>query len=74
MEQSDKLFESVGNYTRYKIIEMLINKHKDKKLTNLNQMEDLADDICDILSLCGMKFYSELNDRFSVKGDDDETN
>ena len=65
----DKLYESVGNYTKYKLVEMLIEKYKDKKMDNMNQIEQLADDICNVLTVCGMKYYSELNDRFSVKGD-----
>ena len=38
--------------------------HGDKKLTNLNQIEELADDICKILAICGMKYYSELKGTF----------
>ena len=58
---NDKLYESVGNYTKYKLVEMLIEKHKDKKLDNLNQIEQLSEDILDILSLCGLKFYRQMN-------------
>ena len=64
MEQNDKLFESIGNYTKFKLVEMLVEKYNGKKIDNLNVMEDLADDICDILSFCGMKFYTELNKEF----------
>ena len=71
--KKDMLYESVGNYTKYKVVEMLIEKHKDSKLDNLNVIEQIADDICNVLTVCGMKYYSELNDRFSVKGDDNET-
>ena len=61
---NDKLYESVGNYTKYKLVEMLIDKYKDKKMDNLNQIEQLADDICKVLSICGLKYYSELNKEF----------
>ena len=70
---NDALYNSVHNYTKYKIVEILIDKYKDTKLDNLNQIEQLADDVLGVLSFCGMKYYSELNDRFSVKGNDDET-
>ena len=71
--KKDMLYESVGNYTKFKVVEMLIDKHKDSKLDNLNAIEQIADDVCNVLTVCGMKYYSELNDRFSVKGDSDET-
>ena len=63
------LYESVNNYTRYKLVEMLIEKYKDKKLDNLNQIEQLADDVMDVLTVCGLKYYQELKGKFK-----DETN
>ena len=63
------LYESVNNYTKYKLVEMLIEKHKDKKMNNLNQMEQLADDVMNVLSVCGMKYYQQLKGKFN-----DETN
>ena len=65
----DQLYESVGNYTKYKLVEMLIEKYKDKKMDNLNQIEQLADDVMNILSVCGLKYYQELKGEFK-----DETN
>ena len=65
----DRLYESVGNYTKYKLVEMLINKHKDSKLDNLNAIEQVADDVCNVLSICGLKYYNELKGQFK-----DETN
>ena len=58
------LYESVNNYTKYKLVEMLIEKHKDKKMNNLNQMEQLADDVMNTLSICGLKYYQELKGEF----------
>ena len=60
----DKLYESVGNYTKFKLVEMLIEKNKDKKMDNLNQIEQLADDVMNTLSICGLKYYSELKKEF----------
>ena len=60
----DKLYESVGNYTKFKLVEMLIDKYKDKKMDNLNQIEQLADDVCNVLSVAGLKYYNELKGEF----------
>ena len=64
MTEDKQLFESVHNYTKFKLVQMLIEKHKDKKMNNLNQMESLADDVLRVLSIAGLKFYSELNGEF----------
>jgi len=63
---SKKLYNDVNNYTKYKLVEMLITKHQEDKLhlDNLNAMEDLADDIIDVLTLCGAKYFNELNEDF----------
>ena len=58
------LYESVGNYTKYKLVSMLIDKYKDKKMDNLNQIEQLADDVMNVLSVCGLKYYQELKGEF----------
>ena len=60
MSDNDRLYESVGNYTKYKLVEMLIEKHLDKKLKSMNAIEQLADDVCNVLSVCGLKYYQEL--------------
>tara|TARA_Y100000593_G_scaffold16734_1_gene33255 strand:- start:1126 stop:1329 length:204 start_codon:yes stop_codon:yes gene_type:complete len=64
----DKIYESVHNYTKYKLVEMLIDKYKDKKMDNLNQIEQLSDDVLKVLSIAGLKYYSELKHKFN-KGD-----
>ena len=63
----DQLYEKVNNYTKYKLVEMLIEKHKDKSLNNLNAIENLADDVLDILTICGLKFYGEMSNVFKEK-------
>ena len=63
----DKLYESVGNYTKYKLVEMLIDKHLDKKLKTMNAIEQLADDVMNTLSVCGLKYYQELKQEFDEK-------
>ena len=69
MSDNDRLYESVGNYTKYKLVSMIIDKYKDKKMDNLNQIEQLADDVMNVLSVCGLKYYQELKGNFK-----DETN
>ena len=64
---NDKLYESVGNYTKYKLVEMLIDKHLDKKLKSMNAIEQLADDVINTLSVCGLKYYQELKQEFDEK-------
>ena len=58
----EKFYEEVHNYTKFKLVEMLIERHNNNKLKldNLNSIEDLADDVLEILSLCGLKFYSQM--------------
>ena len=64
MEENEGLYEQVGNYTKFKLIEMLIKKYQDKSLDNFNAIEQLADDITQVLSATGLKFYNELQEEF----------
>ena len=59
MDEREIIYERVGNYTKYKLVEMLIEKHKDK-FKNLNQVEELADEILQVLSIAGLKHYNDL--------------
>ena len=62
----DRMYEDVHNYTKYKLVEMLINRMHDGKLEldNLNSIEDLADDVLKTLALAGLKFHNELKGNF----------
>ena len=66
----EKFYEEVHNYTKFKLVEMLIERFNNKKLKldNLNSIEGLADDVLEILSLCGLKYYSQM------KGNSDNEN
>ena len=68
MSDNDNLYESVGNYTKFKLVEMLIEKHKDK-FKNLNQVEELADEILQVLSIAGLKHYNDLREEFNADRD-----
>ena len=60
----DNLYESVHTYTKFKLVEMLIDKYKDKNIDNLNQIEQLADDVLTVLAIAGLKHYNELKGEF----------
>ena len=52
--------ERIHNYTRYKVIEVLINKHKEgNTLSDLDEVEAVAQDIIDMLGLVGAKYYAK---------------
>jgi len=62
--ENKKVFKEVNNYTKYKLVMMLIEKYKDKKIDNINFIEELSDDILKVLAIAGMKYYSELRREF----------
>ena len=54
--------EQIHNYTKYKVVEVLINKHQEgNTLSNLDEVEDIAQDIVDMLGLVGAKYYAKGN-------------
>ena len=67
IKKEDKIYEDVHNYTKFKLVEMLIEKHLDKKLKSMNAIEQLADDVLKVLSIAGLKYYSELKTKFNKK-------
>ena len=66
MSEDNKLYEDVHNYTKYKLVEMLINRMNGGrvKVDDINSIEDLADDVLKTLAVCGMKYYQELHGEF----------
>ena len=66
MAEDKQLFESVHNYTKFKLVEMLINRLNDgrTKVDDLNSIENLADDVLKVLAVAGMKYYQELKGDF----------
>ena len=62
--ENKKVFKDVNNYTKYKLVQMLIEKCKDKKIDNINLIEQLSDDILKVLAVAGIKYYSELRREF----------
>ena len=66
MTEDNKLYESVHNYTKFKLVEMLINRLNDgrTKVDDLNSIENLADDVLKVLTIAGLKFHQELREEF----------
>ena len=62
----EKLYNDVHNYTKFKLVEMLIKRYNDgkTKVDDLNSIEDLADEVLQTLAIAGLKFYSELKGEF----------
>ena len=61
-----KLYNDVHNYTKFKLVEMLINRLNDgrTKVDDMNSIEDLADDVLKVLAVAGMQYYQELREEF----------
>ena len=66
MSEEKKIFKDVHNYTKFKLVEMLIKRLNDgrTKVDDLNSIEDLADEVLETLAISGMKFYQELREEF----------
>jgi len=62
----EKLYKDVHNYTKFKLVEMLINRLNDgrTKVDDMNSIEELADDVLKVLAVAGMKYYQELKGDF----------
>jgi len=67
--ENKKVFKDVNNYTKYKLVQMLIEKYKDKKIDNMNLIEKMAEDILKVLAVAGMKYYNELRGEFDENRD-----
>ena len=63
---SNKVFKDVHNYTKFKLIEMMIKRYQEARLNlnDLNSIEEMADDVMSVLSICGLKYSQELNGEF----------
>tara|TARA_B100002019_G_scaffold144695_1_gene124782 strand:+ start:653 stop:859 length:207 start_codon:yes stop_codon:yes gene_type:complete len=67
--ENKKIFKDVNNYTKYKLVQMLIEKYKDKKIDNMNLIEQMSEDILKVLAIAGMKYYNELKGEFDENRD-----
>ena len=54
-EEEKRYLERLHQLTKFKFVEMLIDKYKDKKIQNLNVMEELAEDVLEVLNKVGNK-------------------
>ena len=54
--------DEIHNYTKFKVVETLIKKHTEgNTLSDLDEVEDVAQDIVDMLGLVGAKYYAKGN-------------
>ena len=62
----EKIYEDVHNYTKYKLVEMLINRMNGGrvKVDDINSIENLADEVLRTLAICGLKYHQELKSKF----------
>ena len=52
--------EEIHRYTKYKVVEVLINKHKEgNTLSDLDEVEEVAEDVLTILGMVGAKYYAK---------------
>ena len=52
--------EEIHNYTKFKVVELLIAKHQEGiTLKDFEEIENLSDDILSILGLVGAKYYAK---------------
>ena len=57
---SEHQLEQIHNYTKFKVVEVLINKHQEgNTLSSIEEVEDVAQDILDMLGLVGAKYYAK---------------
>ena len=51
--------EEIHRYTKYKVVEVLINKHQEgNTLSSIDEVTDVAEDVLSILGLVGAKYYA----------------
>ena len=52
--------EEIHRYTKYKVVEALISKHNEgNTLSDLDEVEDVAEDVLTMLGLVGAKYYAK---------------
>ncbi len=52
--------EQIHRYTKYKVVETLIKKHQEgNTLSNLKEVEEVAENVLDVLTIVGMKYYAK---------------
>ena len=52
--------EQIHRYTKYKVVETLIKKHNEgNTLSSLDEVEEVAENILDVLTIVGMKYYAK---------------
>ena len=52
-EEERKYLERLHQLTKFKLVEMFIDKYNGKKIQNMNVMEELAEDVLVVLNKVG---------------------
>ena len=62
----EKFYNDVHNYTKFKLVEMLIHRLNDgrTKIDDMNSIENLADEVLQTLAIAGLRFHQELKQEF----------
>ena len=51
--------EEIHRYTKYRVVKALISNHNEgNTLSNLDEVEKVAEDVLDVLTVVGMKYYA----------------
>ena len=57
---TEHMLEKIHNYTKYKVTESLIKKHQEgNTLSSLKEVEEVAENVLDVLTIVGMKYYAK---------------
>ena len=57
---TERQLEQIHRYTKYKVVETLIKKHQEgNTLSSLDEVEEVAENILDVLTIVGMKYYAK---------------
>ena len=52
--------EQIHRYTKFKVVETLIKKHQEgNTLSSLEEVEEVAENVLDVLTIVGMKYYAK---------------
>ena len=54
-KEEQKYLERLHQLTKFKLVEMLIDRYNGKKLQSLNSMEELSEDVLKVLDKVGNK-------------------
>ena len=63
-EEAYEALKALTAILKKKLRLMMIQKWNGKDFTNLDELSGMADDILKVLSIAGLKYYSELKKKY----------